>query len=153
MIRWSPCCSTRPVTTLLISPSVRPSLRYSLLASLLALTNGRTASDEISCWLPRLRYQNTPIAVNARIAITATATTLRRDLPPGNATGAEAGSACALLLAVWVLIPALDGCASAPNSAVPVPVPPCFDSNRHRASAPAGQLASLPPPGTPDCDP
>jgi hypothetical protein len=55
---------------LLIRLSVMPSLRYSVLGSLLALTNGNTATDEISWVLLPLRNKNaaTPIEASSNTA-------------------------------------------------------------------------------------
>src|SRR5438552_12798303 len=87
---------------LLIRLSVSPSLRYSVLGSLPALTKGRTASEEISCWLLRRRDRKTAAATSASIKATARPATQRR-LP-------EAGTASDPETRIWgaVALPTVD---------------------------------------------
>src|SRR5437016_2766282 len=74
---------------LLIRLSVSPSLRYSVLGSLLALTKGRTASEEISCWLLRRRDRKTAVATSASTKATARPAIQRRLPAAGTASGPE----------------------------------------------------------------
>src|SRR5438552_10645735 len=87
---------------LLIRLSVSPSLRYSVLGSLPALTKGRTASEEISCWLLRRRDRKTAAATSASTKATARPAIQRR-LP-------EAGTASGPRTRIWgaVALPAVD---------------------------------------------
>src|SRR5437899_12649365 len=78
-----------PWDRLLIRLSVSPSLRYSVLGSLLALTKGRTASEEISCWLLRRRDRKTAAATSASTKATARPATQRRLPEAGTASGPE----------------------------------------------------------------
>src|SRR5207244_5151920 len=73
----------------LIRLAVSPSLRYSVLGSLLALTKGRTASEEISCWLLRRRDRKTAAATSASTKATARPAIQRRLPEAGTASGPE----------------------------------------------------------------